>query len=201
MGCGSFGMMDDVLRSLARSGRSCGAPDVEEHIKMLYAKGQCDRETYLRLLSEARGNRIDLPDLAERALSSPQVAKATPSSTLDPKMSSVLQAIAETGQAVASIESTVSDLISQAQHQQELAESVLPGDETKARECLAKKYRLEQQAADLKKRIASLQEDLHNLEALKADLEIQKLHQTAAETSARANALRAKVKEDMAFGR
>ena len=45
MGCGGFGMMEDLLRSIARTGGSCGAPNVEEQIKLLYAKGQCDRET------------------------------------------------------------------------------------------------------------------------------------------------------------
>ena len=198
MGCGGFGMMEDFLRSIARTGGSCGAPNVEEQIKMLYAKGQCDRETYVRLLSEARGNRVALP---ERDLPSPHVEGTTSSATSDPKMVSVRQAIAETQQTIASIESTVSDLTSQAQQQQQFAEQVLPESETKARESLARKYRLEQQAADLRERIVSLQEDLRNLEAIKADLEIQKLHRTAAETSARANALRVKVKEDVEFGR
>lgn len=198
MGCGGFGMMEDLLRSIARTGGSCGTPNVEEQIKMLYAKGQCDRETYVRLLSEARGNRVALP---ERDLPSPHVEGTTSSATSDPKMVSVRQAIAETQQTIASIESTVSDLTSQAQQQQQFAEQVLPESETKARESLARKYRLEQQAADLRERIVSLQEDLRNLEAIKTDLEIQKLHKTAAETSARANALRVKVKEDVAFGR
>ena len=198
MGCGGFGMMEDLLRSIARTGGSCGTPNVEEQIKMLYAKGQCDRETYVRLLSEARGKRVALP---ERDLPSPHVEGTTSSATSDPKMVSVRQAIAETQQTIASIESTVSDLTSQAQQQQQFAEQVLPESETKARESLARKYRLEQQAADLRERIVSLQEDLRNLEAIKTDLEIQKLHKTAAETSARANALRVKVKEDVEFGR
>lgn len=198
MGCGGFGMMEDLLRSIARTGGSCGAPNVEEQIKLLYAKGQCDRETYVRLLSEARGNRVALP---ETNLPIPHAVDTTSSATSDPKMASVRQAIAETQQTIASIESTVSDLTSQAQQQQQLAEQGLPESETKARECLARKYRLDQQAADLRERIVSLQEDLRNLEALKVDLEIQQLHRTAAETSARANALRVKVKEDVAFGR
>lgn len=198
MGCGGFGMMDSLLRSIARTGESCGAPNVEEQIKLLYAKGQCDRETYVRLLSEARGNRVALP---ETNLPVPHAVDTTSSATSDPKMASVRQAIAETQQTIASIESTVSNLTSQAQQQQQLAEQGLPESETKARECLARKYRLDQQAADLRERIVSLQEDLRNLEALKVDLEIQQLHRTAAETSARANALRVKVKEDVAFGR
>lgn len=199
MGCGDFGMLDDLLRSITRTGGSCGTPDVEEQIKLLYAKGQCDRETYLRLLSEARGNRSNLPGVGGGDLS--RVAETTASSSLDSRMASVRKLMTETQQTIASIESTVSDLISQAQDQEQLAERVLPEDETRARECLAKKYRLEQQAADLRERIASLQDDLQNLASLQADLEIQKLHRTAAETSARANALRVKVKEDAAFGR
>ena len=199
MGCGGFGMIDDLLRSIARTGGSCGTPDVEEQIKLLYAKGQCDRETYLRLLSEARGNRSNLPGVGGGDLS--RVAETTASSSLDSRMASVRQLMTETQQTIASIESTVSDLISKAQDQEQLAERLLPEDEAKARECLAKKYRLEQQAADLRERIASLQDDLQNLASLQADLEIQKLHRTAVETSARANALRVKVKEDAAFSR
>jgi predicted ribosome quality control (RQC) complex YloA/Tae2 family protein len=158
--------------------------DIEQEVKLMYARGEINSNSYHRLLEMAQSGQLGWDDLARvRSEKAPQVQSTppTPQRERHPQMvrslnrlyahrSRLDEARAETEQTLERLEADVDRLRRQAKTADEKAQLTLP-DEEKAREYLQVKQEVLDRIRTLEERITSLRQSLHqSLCTIRADV-------------------------------
>ncbi len=184
--------------------------EIEQEVKLMYARGDINSNTYHRLLEMAQSGQLSWDDLARvRSDGAAQVQPAlqTPQHERDPEIVRSLnrlyahrrrleEARAETEQTLEQLEADVDRLRRQAETADEKAQLALP-DEEKAREYLEIKQEALDRIQTLEERIASLRQSLHRIDTLRDELATREAELKALEAGQELAELEASIREDL----
>ncbi len=187
--------------------------EIEQEVKLMYARGDINSNTYHRLLEMAQSGQLSWDDLSRvRSEGATQVQPAppTPQRERDPEIVRSLnrlyahrrrleEARAETEQTLERLEADVERLRRQAETADEKAQLALP-DETKAREYLELKQEILDRIATLEERIASLRQSLRRIETLHDELATREAELKALESAGQLAELEASIREELLNG-
>lgn len=212
-------LMDEALDERRRQRAYYGRPeapraDIETEVKVLYARGELDVETYHRLIELAQNGQLDWEDLA-RFQASPRNAATGPtraettafprkrSSEIVRKLNQLYTqrtrleaARAETERVLQTLESDAARLQEQAETASEKAQQALP-DEQKAREYLGVKQDALGRAEALHARTASLRHNLSRIEKLSDELAVREAELKALESGEQLADLEAEIRNHL----
>ncbi|MCL7453081.1 MAG: hypothetical protein M8467_08525 [Anaerolineae bacterium] len=208
-------LLDEVLDEQRRQRRYDERPrdprdEIEQEVKMIYARGEIDASTYHRLLEMAQSGQLDWDDLArvrrERGAGKRREAQA-PRRKRDAEIvrslnrlyghrSQLENAQAETEEVLERLEADLRRLQEQASEAEEKAQLALP-DEERARAYLATKQEAVDRANTLEGRIASLRQNLRRIEGLRDELASREAELKALEAGEQLAELEAGIREDL----
>jgi hypothetical protein len=184
--------------------------EIEQEVKLMYARGDINAQTYHRLLDMAQSGQLARDDLAhiriESGAKAPSIPRA-PQRERDPVVVRSLnrlyshrnrleEARAETGRVLQRLEADVTRLREQAQAAEEKAQLALP-DEEKARVFLETKQETLDRVAVLEERIASLHASQQRIDTLHDELATREAELKALESSEQLAELEARIREDI----
>lgn len=190
--------------------------DVAQEVKLMYARGDIDADTYHRLIDMAGRGDLTWGDLDRvrretsrtGTRSQPaEPAQVTPRRQRDTAIVSSLnrlythrsrleQARTETEQVLQKLEADVTRLREQAQTAEDQAQQALP-DEDRAREYLALRQDVQDRIETLAERIAGLRDSLARIEALRQELATREAELKALESGQQLAELEASIREDL----
>lgn len=188
--------------------------DVEQEVKLMYARGEITSGAYHRLLEMAQSDQLDWDDLArvrgEGEPSGPPAAKAPPRKR-DPEIVSGLNRLyqhrsrleaarAESEQVLEKLEVDAARLRQQAKSAAEKAQLAL-SDEATARAYLETKQEALERADTLDQRIISLRQDLRRIGTLRDELATREAELKALESGEQLAELEANIRADLLNGR
>ena len=187
--------------------------EIEQEVKLMYARGDINSNTYHRLLEMAQSGQLSWDDLARvrsEGAAQAQATPQTPSRERDPEIVRSLNRLyahrrrledarAETERTLERLEADVERLRRQAETADEKAQLALP-DEAKAREYLELKQEILDRIATLEERIASLRQSLRRIEALHDELATREAELKALESAGQLAELEASIREDLLSG-
>lgn len=187
--------------------------DVEQEVKVMYARGDIDAETFQRLRTLARSGELSRSDLARvrrevgppprREESTPprqrDVATVSSLDRLYAHRSRLERSCAEAEQMLQTLEAQVRRLREQAEAAAESARLALP-DERRARAFLEAKEEARGHIQALEARMASLREGLQRIEALRDELTIREAELKALESDEHLAELELRIREDLLNG-
>ena len=187
--------------------------DIEQEVKLVYARGDIDARTYRRLLEMAQSGELGWDDLArvrsEQATNVRQEQKP-PERERDAKIVSSLNRLYrhrtrlestrdETTQVLQRLETDVARFREQADAAEEKAQIALP-DEEKARAFLETRQEALDRVDSLEERIASLRQSLRRVDTLRDELATREAELKALESGERLAELEADIREDLLNG-
>lgn len=215
-------MIDEVLEEgrRRRGGYEERPPDLQadiaQEVKLMYARGDIEADTYHRLIDMAGRGDLNWDDLdrvrreTKGTEPRPQPAQAPqpePRRQRDTAIVSSLnrlfthrsrleQARTETEQVLQKLEADVTRLREQAQTAGDQAQQALP-DEDRAREYLALKQDIQDRIETLVERIAGLRDSLSRIEDLRQELATREAELKALESGQQLAELEASIREDL----
>jgi hypothetical protein len=184
--------------------------EIEQEVKLMYARGDITAQTYHRLLEMAQSGQLAWNDLArfrtEGGAEVPPIPNA-PQRERDPDVVRSLnrlyshrnrleEARAETSQVLQRLEADVTRLREQARVADEKAQLALP-DEEKARVFLETKQETLDRVATLEERIVSLRESQQRIDTLRDELATREAELKALESGEQLAELEASIREDL----
>lgn len=184
--------------------------EIEQEVKLMYARGDISAQTYHRLLAMAQSGELAWNDLepvrTKGGAKTSSISKA-PQRERDPDIVLSLnqlyshrkrleEARAETGQVLQRLEADVTRLREQAKVAGEKAQRALP-EEEKARAILETKETTLDRVAALEKRIASLRESQQRIDTLLDELATREAELKALESGKQLAELEASIREDL----
>ncbi len=190
--------------------------DIAQEVKLMYARGEIEPDTYHRLIDMARRGQLKWDDLehvrwkARSTATGSQPArprKTEPRRERDTAIVSSLnrlythrsrleQARTETEQVLEKLEADVTRLRAQAQTAETQAQQVLL-DEVRAREYLEVKQDILDRVQVLEGRIGGLRDSLHRLDDLHSELATREAELKALESGQELAELEASIREDL----
>ena len=188
--------------------------DVEQEVKLMYARGEITSGAYHRLLEMAQSDQLGWDDLArvrgEGAPSTQSVTKAPPRKR-DPKVVSGLNRLyqhrsrleaaqVEAEQVLEKLEADAARLRQQAETAADKAQLAL-SDEATARAYLETRQEALERADALNQRIISLRQDLRRIDTLRDELATREAELKALESGEQLAELEASIREDLLNGR
>lgn len=215
-------MIDEVLEEgrRQRSNYDHRPPDSQadmaQEVKLMYARGDIDADTYHRLIDMAQRGQLNWDELeharrkARSTGTGPQPAqprKAEPRRARDTAIVSSLnrlythrrrleQARTETEQVLQKLEADITRLRAQAQTAEAQAQQALQ-DEVRAREYLEVKQDILDQVQVLQERIGGLRDSLHRIDDLHSELATREAELKALESGQALAELEASIREDL----
>ncbi len=183
--------------------------DIEQEVKVMYARGDINADTYYRLLEMAQNGQLSWDDLAKvrrgTRVEGP-VTKPTPRqrdveivnslNQLYTHRTRLDQAHQETESVLQSLEKDLARLQAQARTAGEKAESALP-DEATARAYLETKQEALERAQTLQERVDGLRQNLRRIETLREELATREAELKALESGQQLAELEADIREDL----
>jgi prefoldin subunit 5 len=190
--------------------------DMAQEVKLMYAQGDIDADTYHHLIDVARRGYLNWDELeqvrrkARSTGTGPQPAqprKAEPRRARDTAIVSSLnrlythrsqleQARTETEQVLQKLEADVTRLRAQAQTAEAQAQQALQ-DEVRAREYLEVKQDILDRVQVLEERIGGLRDSLHRIDDLHSELATREAELKALESGQELAELEANIREDL----
>jgi len=213
-------LLDEVLEEQRRQRGYNDQPardpqaEIEQEVKMMYARGEIDSSTYHRLLEMAQSGQLDSQDLArmrregtarQRPDSEPAARKRDTEivrslNQLYSHRRRLEDARAETEQVLERLEADLARVQEQASAAEEKAELALP-DEEKARAYLEVKQDAVDRANTLEERVALVRRNLRRIEGLRDELATREAELKALEAGERLAELEADIREDLVDAR
>lgn len=210
--------MDDVLGERHHGHhhadhRRDSLADIEQEVKVLYARGDIDAETFHRLKTLARSGELNWSDLARlrREVAAPprreeprpprprDAATVSGLNRLYAHRSRLEEARVEAEQMLQTLEAQASRLREQAETAAESARLALP-DEQRAREFLETREATLGHIDVLETRMASLREGLRRIETLRDQLAMREAELKALESDEQLAELELRIREDLLNG-
>lgn len=193
---------------------SRSANDVEQEVKLMYARGEITSGTYYRLQEMAQSGQLSWGDLArirdEGALVAPPAAKASPRkrdadivrslNRLYQHRSRLEAARTEAEQVLEKLEADAAQLRQQAEKAADKAQHAL-SDEATARAYLETRHEALERADTLDQRIVQLRQDLGRIDVLRDELATREAELKALESGEQLAELEASIREDLLKGR
>lgn len=212
-------LLDEALEERRRQREYYGRPenpraDVEQEVKLLYARGELDADTYHRLIEMAQNGQLDWEDLASvqgsvrnhaserrRQASDPLARQRSPEivrklNQLYTHRSRLEAAQAETKRVLETLEGDAARLKEQAQTAADKAQQALPY-ERKAREYLEVKQDALSRAEVLEERMATLRQNLGRIEKLGNELATREAELKALESGEQLANLEADIRDEL----
>jgi prefoldin subunit 5 len=183
--------------------------DIEQEVKVMYARGDINANTYYRLLEMAQNGQLSWDDLA-RVRQGTQVEERAPKPAPRQRNVEIVnslnqlythrtrldQARQETASVLQSLEKDLARLQEQAKAAGEKAERALP-DEATARAYLETKQEALERAQNLQERVEGLHQNLQRIEALRDELATREAELKALESGQQLAELEADIREDL----
>ena len=184
--------------------------DIEQEVRIMYARGDINADTFQRLMEMAQSGQLSWSDLArvrsEGAVKERPEQKA-PERKRDVAIVSSLNRLythrtrlesarAEAEQMLQALEADVTRLREQAEAAEEKAQLALP-DEEKARVYLEVKQEALDRVNTLEERIASLRQSLGRINTLRDELATREAELKALESGEQLAELEASIREDL----
>ncbi len=183
--------------------------DIEQEVKVMYARGDINANTYYRLLEMAQNGQLSWDDLARvrrGARVEEPVTKPAPRqrnveivnslNQLYTHRTRLDQARQETESVLQSLETDLARLQEQAKAAEEKAQGTLP-DEATARAYLETKQEALERAQTLQDRVDGLRQNLQRIETLRDDLATREAELKALESGQQLAELEADIREDL----
>ena len=203
-------LMDEALDGPRRDSRREPPADIEQEVKILYARGDINSNTYHRLMEMAANGQLDWEDLARvrgEGLAPLRPEPKSPPRARDAEIVSSLnrlythrtrleQARAESEQVLQRLEGDIERLQAQADAAEEKAQLALP-DEEKARAYLEVKQEAVERIQALGERVASLHQDLRRIDTLRDELATREAELKALESSQQLAELEASIRQEL----
>jgi prefoldin subunit 5 len=190
--------------------------EIEQEIKLMYARGDIEADSYHRLRELARSGALSWSELkrvhqessASKAASKP--ARATQPESRRKRDAEIVnslnrlythrsrldQARTETEQVLQKLEKDVTRLREQARTAGEQAQQALP-DEARARDYLETKQEIMERIQVLEERVRGLQESLHRIDDLRGELATRETELKALESGQELADLEASIRADL----
>lgn len=184
--------------------------EIEQEVKLMYARGDINSSTYHRLLEMAQSGQLSWDDLSRVRSDSAPPARPEPQAPQrerDPEIVRSLNRLythrsrledtrAETEQTLERLEADVDRLRRQAETAEEKAQLSLHNEE-KAREYLEVKQEAQERIGTLEERIASLRQSLRRIDTLRDELATREAELKALESGQELAELEASIREDL----
>jgi hypothetical protein len=184
--------------------------DIEQEVKILYARGDINASTYHRLMEMAESGQLGWDDLARVRSEGTAEVRLEPKAPQRERDAEVVGSLnrlythrtrlegarAETEQVLQKLEVDVSRLQEQANAAEEKAQLALPDDQ-KARAYLEVKQEAAGRIHTLEERIASLRENLRRIDTLRDELATRDAELKALESGEQLAELEASIREDL----
>jgi prefoldin subunit 5 len=219
--CGGHGsyrvighLIDEALDEHAdlldrRTGPRDRRGDIEQEVKVMYARGDINANTYYRLLDMAQNGQLSWDDLArvrqgarvEEPVTEPaprqrNVEIVNSLNQLYTHRTRLDQARQESESVLQSLEKDLTRVQEQAQTASEKAESALP-DEATARAYLKTRQEALERAQTLQERVDGLRQNLQRIETLRDELATREAELKALESGQQLAELEADIREDL----
>ncbi len=185
--------------------------EIEQKVKLMYARGEINSDTYHRLMEMAGSGQLDESDLArirsEAGGGSQPGREVVPQTKRDTAIVSSLNRLythrtqleksrTETEQVLQTLEGEMNRLQEQAQEADKQAQLRLP-DEGRAREYLQVKQQVLERVQTLEERIASLRDSLRRIDALRNELATREAELKALQSGEQLAELESSIREDL----
>ena len=153
-----------------------------EELRLLYARGDLDRQTFLEMREQAERGELTWSDLGEarrqaedmRAMESPEAREAGVALARLRRQEKALEGARVDSEATAKrLEEQVADLEAQASRDEEDARRVVLTDEARARSILEHRESMLEQVERLRESIRGLRQDMQRMDDLQGQLRIQ----------------------------
>jgi predicted nucleic acid-binding Zn-ribbon protein len=203
-------LLDEAVDERADpAGRRDRQEDIEQEVKVMYARGDINASTYYRLLEMAQNKQLSWDALA-RVRQGAQVEEPAPKTAphrrnveivnslnqLDARRTQLDQARQETESVLHSLEKDVARLQEQAKTAGEKAQGALP-DEAAARAYLETKQEALERVQTLQERIAGLRQSLERSQTLRDELATREAELKALESGEHLAELEADIRGDL----
>lgn len=203
---------DAVAENRRRRGVAVPPPRPEgerlsEELRLLYARGDLDRLTFLEMREQAERGELTWADLGEarrqaedmRAMESPEAREAGVSLARLRRQEKALERARADSEATAKrLEEQVADLEAQASRDEEEARQAVLADEARARSILERRESVLEQAERLRESIRGLRQDTQRMDDLQRQLKIQGQELEAGLARARLGTLEREIRGDSA---
>lgn len=157
-------------------------PSIDAELARMYARGQINRDTFLRLRPMARRGELtwaDLDELRREARLQPPPGgapaddNAAALAKIQEKRAAVEQAAHESESVALSLDQRIAGLAEEAQRLEEQAREAIPNDEERARALLTKRQEILERSGVLKERASALRQDIQRLKDLGVELDVR----------------------------
>jgi chromosome segregation ATPase len=212
-------LLDEALEERRRQREYYGRPenpraDLEQEVKLLYARGELDAETYRRLLEMAQNGQLDWENLAsfqgsargqanQRRRRDPDKIARARSPEIVRKLNQLYThrsrldaAQAETERVLKTLARDVARLEEQAETSGNKAQQALP-DVAQARQHLEVKQDALSRAEALQERMAALRQNLDRIEKLRSELATREAELRALESGEQLSSLEADIRDQL----
>lgn len=174
-------------------GRHPRAESLEQELRLLYARGDLDRESFVEMRELAKLGRLSPADLGEarrqaaqvRALDSPEAREAAVALARLRRQEKALESARGDSEAgAARMEAQVTDLETRATRDEEDARAVVLKDEERARALLEHREAVLEDVRRIRESVSGLRQDIQRMEDLQRQLKLQEqeLEATLART-------------------
>lgn len=174
-----------------------------EELRLLYARGELDRETFVEMRGLAERGELTRADLLEarhqaaeaRALESPEAREAGMSLARLLRQEKALERARRDSEATAGrLEGQIADLEAVAGHDEAEAREIVLVDETRARSFLEHRESVLEQMQRLRESIQGLRQDMQRMDDLHRQLKIQEQELEAGRARAQLGALEQQIR-------
>lgn len=208
-------LVDEVLDERRHQRRQADVPwnpqrELEQEVKLLYARGDIGEESYRRLLRMARSGELSWDDLEQMRREQAPLSQEAPVDDTRRRDAEIVRALnrlyshrtrldeqqVETEQVLERLEADMERLRGQAETAAGKAQLAMP-DETVARAYLETKQEAEARIATLEARVANLRRSLGRIRHLRDELATREAELKALESTADLAELEAQIREDL----
>lgn len=193
---------DETLREPAGRG-----PDIEQEVKMVYARGEVPANTYHRLLEMARSGDLEWADLARAREEADTGGTARRPRDRSAEIVRELNKLYDHRQRLEAAETETQEVLARLQGEAERrreqvekteaqAQAALPDEET-ARSYLEAGHDARERLKVLQERIAGLKQNLRRIRRLREELETREAELKALESGEQLAELEADIREDL----
>lgn len=183
--------------------------DIEQEVKIMYANGEIDSGTYHRLIEMARQGQLNWDDLEhfQRRAQTTSLVGQLPTRERDAEIVNNLNQLyshrkrleaarQETESVLNTLKKDTSRLNEQAKTAEEKAQKAIANEDV-SRSYLQTRQEALERVATLNNRMNDLQENLHRIESLEAELATREAELKALESGVQLADLEAQIREDL----
>ena len=177
-------------------------PSIDAELARMYARGQINRDTFLRLRPMSRRGELtwaDLDELRREARLQPPPGSASADdnaalTSIREKRAALEQAARESESVARSLDQRIVALTEEASRLEGEAREALPTDEERARALLVKRQEILERSGALKERVSALRQDIQRLEDLGVELDVREQELKVLQARERLGALEEEIR-------